>query len=289
MNKLEFQVSLETKGKDTVKIIDTHGQGERGTRAFIFLRSAFPFVKKQYKKEANSNEYNLAIPGVYILVNEDNKEIYIGIGDDVIGRLVTHYHNNDKTEYWVKTMVFVKDGASMLNISQLKYLESRLLDLANIAAAESIVKFKIKNGQDAKPPHINNNEKQVADRFLDDLLFITKALDLTFFESDIRDKEIFSMKVIEADGKMVINGKDYIVLKGSKGNKNFTGSCSESIKNNRKHFKSKLETKGSTIITKENIKFKSPSAAAGFLTGSAVSGKDVWKNAEGKSLNDLKI
>ena len=41
-------------------------------------------------------------------------------------------------------------------------------------------------------------------------------------------------------------------------------------------------------IVLEDVGFKSPSTAANFITGRSSNGMDVWKDINGKSLNELK-
>jgi len=173
-------IRLENENNKSVKIINIIG---KTIKMLSFLRSAYSFVKSSYKENPLAyQDYDLAKPGVYMLISEDNKSIYIGESDNILERLNTHYSTDEKTEYWVKTMVFVADGNYPLNISQIKYIESKLLEYAKSVAQIHVVDVNLKNKKPSLLPNISTNDKVVAENFLGDIITLTKTLGIDFFD-----------------------------------------------------------------------------------------------------------
>jgi hypothetical protein len=44
---------------------------------------------------------------------------------------------------------------------------------------------------------------------------------------------------------------------------------------------------GDTIVLKENIPFKSPNHAGGFVTGQSINAWVLWKNSDGKTMDEI--
>lgn len=109
-------IRLETDENVSIKTVNSAG---KTIRILSFLRAAFSTVKNNFEKDKECYaDYNLAKPGIYTLINDDTKIIYIGQSDNVLERLKTHFRTAEKTEYWVATMIFLADGNSPLNIEQ---------------------------------------------------------------------------------------------------------------------------------------------------------------------------
>jgi len=78
----------------------------------------------------------------------------------------------------------------------------------------------------------------------------------------------------------------FILLKGSKIRSELRESCNDKIKAKREELISSGKIKDWKVT--EDILFTSPSAAAACVVGGSENGLDHWKDASGKSLNDLR-
>jgi len=89
------------------------------------------FKRTGYKQAASRPEFDRT--GIYVLVGSSEDStlpmIYIGEGDPVKNRLNQHY---SKKDFWDWAVFFVTKDSS-LNKAHVKYLESRLLELAKAA------------------------------------------------------------------------------------------------------------------------------------------------------------
>lgn len=89
---------------------------------------------------------------------------------------------------------------------------------------------------------------------------------------------------IDALGEYNPDTKELIVLKGS--------SVSDSINRSEKFRGANTieKNRANTVIngrTIVDVRFKSPSTAANFVTGSSTNGLTAWKTEDGKSLKEL--
>lgn len=292
-------IRLETDNNVSIKTVNITG---KTIKMLSFLRTAYEIVKANYKKDMfYFAAYELAKPGIYILIGEDNT-IYIGQSDSVLERLNNHFANEEKKEYWVNTMVFMADGTAPLNISQIKYLESRLIDMARKAATVEVGDeaevLKLKNKQIANIPNISVNDLIVADNFMQDILMITKALGISYFDIKVtkqRDNKIenespvFVFKNKYVDAQMVIIGDKYVLLTGAMIIKEEYPACKDYIKTKRKLLISNglFDQTDKHYISKENISFDSASTAASVVSGRSANGRIEWKTTDGKMLKDL--
>mgnify|MGYP005864736809 CR=1 FL=1 len=233
--------------------------------------------------------------GVYILYGNaqatGSTHIYIGLSDN-IGERISAHKTDSKTDYWLETIVFTTRQAE-LNISHIKFFESQLLELTKQTPNVMIV-----NHNDSRSPNISENDKIVAEIFLNDILKIMKAFNLRFFEKPIVGSEMSGLKQYYYKDKheskysaiMVIFNGEYVVLEGSILRKQEMKSCLLHTLEKRKALKkSKLikSLHSDFYIAKSNLSFNSPSFAASVVSGSNVNGLLVWKDIEGKSLKEL--
>ena len=290
-----ISIRLENENNSYIKVVNIVG---KTTKMISFSRSAYSLVKELNKKDpVQYFDYDLARPGVYMLFSEDNKNIYIGESDSVVERLNTHYSTNEKTEYWTNTMVFVADGTYPLNISQIKYIESKLIEYAKSISQVQIVDIKLKNKKSSQLPNININDKVVAEKFLTDVITITKMLGLDYFDinktiitpEEIATKEIFKFVSKNYDAKLIRDGDSFVVLAESKISKNVSKSCKQCYVEIRKLLleNGNLIEQGNYLVVTKNIPFDSASTAANIVSGRSANGKIEWKTESGKTIKDF--
>lgn len=290
-----ISIRLEDEMNTSIKVVNIVG---KTIKMLSFLRSAYSFVKACYKENPMEySDYDLARPGVYMLISEDNKSIYIGESDNVLERLNNHYSTDEKTEYWVKTMVFVADGNYPLNISQIKYIESKLMEYAKNISQVQIIEINIKNKKPSLLPNISTNDKVVAENFLSDIVTMTKILGLDYFDiskaiitaDEIANKEIFKFFSKNYDAQLVIDGDSFIVLERSKFSKKVSKSCKQCYIDKRSLLieNGHLVEEGNYLVATKNIPFDSVSTAANVVSGRSANGKIEWKTEIGKTIKDF--
>lgn len=290
-----ISIRLENENNTSIKIVNIIG---KTIKMISFLRSAYSFVKSCYNDDPTTYlDYDFAKPGVYMLISEDNKSIYIGESDNVQERLNNHYFTDEKTEYWVRTMIFVADGNYPLNISQIKYIESKLMEYAKRAAQIHIVDVNLKNKKSSLSPNISTNDKVVAENFLTDIVTITKTLGIDYFDisktiispDEIANKEVFRFFSKNYDAQLIIDGDSYIVLAQSKIAKKVSKSCKLCYidKRNLLIDNGHLIENGNYFIATTNIPFDSASTAANVVSGRSANGKIEWKTKDGKTIKDF--
>jgi hypothetical protein len=84
--------------------------------------------------------------------------------------------------------------------------------------------------------------------------------------------------------KGVITNNGFVVLKGSVIKTKTAQSCPKAAKKEREIHAAKIGEGG---LLSEDIQFKSPNIAAGFVTGNSINAREAWKTVDGKSLNVL--
>lgn len=290
-----ISIRLENENNTSIKIVNIVG---KTIKMLSFLRSAYSFLKTCYKNDPIAySDYDLARPGVYMLISEDNKSIYIGESDNIFERLNTHYSTNEKSEYWVKTMVFASDGNYPLNISQIKYIESKLMEYAKSVSQVQIVELSIKNKKPSLSPNISINDRVVADNFLSSIITITKILGIDYFDVsktivspyEIAGKEIFRFFSKNYDAQLIMDGDSFIVLENSKLAKKVSKSCKRCYIDKRTLLidNGHLIEDGNFLVATKNISFDSASTAANVVSGRSANGKIEWKTSNGKTIKDF--
>ncbi len=245
------------------------------------------FKRTGYKQAANRPEFDRT--GIYVLVgtSEDSAlpVIYIGEGDPVKSRLNQHY---SKKEFWDWAVFFVTKDSS-LNKAHVKYLESRLLELAK-AAKQS----KLDNAGSSLPPTLSEVETADVECFLLDMLSIFPLLGLSVFEKTssstkpqpgemlyIKAKGITATGYEDAKGFVVVSGSEMVAEKT-----NTIPSFMSSLRNDLIE-QGVVESRGNKLGFVENYTFSSPSTAAGVIQGRSANGREDWKTNKGVTLKEL--
>ena len=251
-------------------------------KSTVFSR---PLLKEFYNRD------EAVKPGVYMLygytANENAPLLYIGEGDPVVERLKVHGNEKD---FWTEAFVFTaKDD--YLTKTQIKFLESRLINLAKEADRIQLV-----NIQSSNVPTISEADRAEAEEFLGMIQLIIKVLRLDFFEemawvprAPVPEELIYEYKTKKAAAKMTIRNGKYVILSGSTAVRKCTQSITTSVKNYRDKLKSEGALKdydNDLYIAEKDIPFSSSSYAADIICGGSVSGPAVWKY-NGKTLKEM--
>lgn len=226
--------------------------------------------------------------GVYILLGdvEGQPQAYIGEAEDLKARIRGHVAKKD----WWETAVLITSAANNLHKAHVKYLESRLVELAL-----ETKRMPLENGN--APTRSSLSESGVAnmESFLDTLMMVLPAIQVDMFVSKVQrqpaitkdfteaESPVFEFKIKKDDILATAEMRDgeIVVLAGSTARSNWVGKASR----NSGYHKLRnilidsniLRIKGATTVFFENYAFSSPSAAAAVIAGRAANGRTAWK------------
>lgn len=226
--------------------------------------------------------------GVYILLGEteNGPQAYIGEAEDLGTRLRGHVSGKD----WWETAVLITSTANNLHKAHVKYLESRLVELALITK-----RMPLENGNAPTRSSLSEAATANMEEFLETLMMVLPAIQVDMFVNKARPVGIEESKpeaanIIEFEIKSPRLGVDaiasmsngeMIVHAGSKGRREWVGKASwdSGYRSLRDHL---VQTKililnGDNAIFTENFAFSSPSAAAAVVEGRAANGRVDWK------------
>jgi Domain of unknown function (DUF4357) len=229
-------------------------------------------------------------PGVYLLVGPaDNAKfesrIYVGEGEDPRARIDLHHAQRD---FWNRLILFTSTG-EVLNKATLRYLEARLLEIAQAAG-----RAELENGTAPALPPLSEPDQQDAESFLGDMLIIYPLLGLNVFEAleQAPTAETLSLSGPHAEAIGVETENGFLVFAGAKARK----ATVESMPSWAQSLRQELVDSGAllsqdpddslTLVVEHE--FKSPSAAAGVLLGRSAAGPLEWKNQNGIPLRQLR-
>lgn len=235
-------------------------------------------------QKAKQLEELLVIPCLYILIDESEAvkpKAYIGQTDDFISRM---YEHNLKKDFWDKVLVFISQ-AGTLNKADVLYLE-----FFGINHARKINTYNTEeNKQNPKHPKLQRHSIDTLNDFFNDVKFITEFAGYTIFKSPTKSKQghqIFHTTGRNSNAKGFYSENGFTVLKGSAIASTVVNSFG--WKEKRETFLTEYtQVIDNAIILKSDYTFKSPSTAADFCTGSSNNGWLVWKNKDGKTLDEV--
>lgn len=156
----------------------------------------------------------------------------------------------------------------------------------------------MKNGNDPTPGNLTEEKESEMEEFIDYAKVIMGTLGHKVFVpyvetaahsgDDISSDELsgeilhFVRKNINGTGRRTSDG--FVIFKGSVLNPKIVKSCPKNAISYRERYASVIDDNNTLT---EDILVSSPSAAASFLSGTSVSGNDVWQTEAGLSLKNL--
>jgi hypothetical protein len=247
-------------------------------QAFVFPRSLLVEARKRPE---------LSRTGVYILWGPSESgelpRVYIGQGDAVLPRLVSHAKGKD---FWTHAVLFTSTDQN-LNKAHVQYLEARLVGLAAEAK-----RCELDNGN--VPPQASLSEADAADAesYLSDLLLCLPVVGVNFFEkprASLTKEPALYVKAKGISGRGHDRPEGFVVLEGSTAVKQEVPSIHAYLSNLRKVLVEQgvLEDDGDTYRLSQDYTFNSPSTAAGVLLGRPANGRVDWKDAAGRTLKAI--
>jgi hypothetical protein len=203
-------------------------------------------------------------------------------------RISQHAKNLD---FWTHLILFTSKDSN-LNKAHVKYLESKLVELAHEAKRAHLENRNI-------PPRPQLAEADVADveSFLEDMLILYPLLGLDAFETGTSSPV---RKSADPGQRLVLTGKGanargeerpegFTVLAGSLGRLDEVDSIHAYGSNLRKTLieSGVLRAEAGHYVFTQDYSFASPSTAAMVLLGRSANGRVEWKTESGKTLKSL--
>jgi len=272
----------------TIKIflIDGEPNGRMSCELSNWTGKAYKIPRIKIKDCVDREDLNNT--GVYLLFGKndsDKDSVYIGEAEAILKRLNQHLTQKD---FWNETIVFVSKDEN-LNKAHIKYLESRLFEIATQAK-----RYNIENSVSPTQSSISESDKAEMEEFIENIKMLVNTLGHKLFDEKREIKpqqkqEYFYIKAARgAEGQGVQTSEGFVVFKESKATFKTVNSLLENFVNLRNKL---IEEK--ILINKEEYYefaedyiFNSPSAAASIVMGRTANGFTEWKQKDGTTLKD---
>lgn len=238
-------------------------------------------VIPRLKLSALKDRAEIKQPALYFLINSGDNQIYIGESENFYSRLKNH----DQAKGFWDIAVAIVSNTNTLEKSDIKYLESMAVEQAKSTSASGILNRTI-------PSRNNVHEFKVhtLNTALEDSGLILESLGYSVF-ADKEDIDIWYCKTKQTDAQAQFRGDKFVVLAGSTVDKSaapgwatrFSKSLAERIEIFEKYGKDL----GNCFELTENVSFKSPNHAGGFLTGRNVNAWVTFKDNEGRTMDEV--
>lgn len=262
------------------------------TELYVIDRADKKFFA-EYASELNK-------PALYILVNRDRKQLYVGETDDSVKRL----RNHEAKDFWTEAIVFHSTGDT-LSTTEVKWLEAKTYETLNTLGYYDMSENKqtpqfppLKRHQIYTLEPIFEEAKNYIcaagfDIFLKKKVHEVKQQAIVFPEQEPaatapQGQVISCYLTRNADAHGMFNTSDQslTVLKGSMVNPSHVNKISEAGRKRREQLLAEYteERNGGRVVIKD-VHFETPSGAAMFCVGGSSNGWQEWKDEEGRELN----
>ena len=283
--------------KLTVYMIDGTEYGPRLSEIGNWVGKAIYSPRSSVNKIISRPEFDN--PGIYCLKGDPTDEafddkIYIGEAENIRTRLKQHLSDPNKD---FKELIFFIIKDELLTKTQIKYLESRLIQIAIEAKSA-----QIENGNSPSLPTLHEADISDMEYFLEQIKLMLPVMGFRFLISSTvshselnlkseltLNETVYKIKTKSFNATMIETDKGYIVLKGSESKKELSPSTTETYRNLRRKL---LETNiliesGDKLIFAEDTVFNSPSSASNMVLGRNSNGFTEWENAKGKTFKEV--
>lgn len=187
--------------------------------------------------------------------------------------------------FWNTAVVFTGDD---LDKALIRYLEDKL-----VKEAREANRFTVLTKNTCGKAVIKESDQAVMEEYIDKLKILINALGYKVLEpvadpSEAESQTALHLAIGNAKAEGLLTTEGFVVRKGAVINEK---TNEPSLNANMSDFRRKVMESGrvENLVTTEDILFSSPSAAADFVLGYAVSGPKTWKDKNGTPLRELNI
>lgn len=229
--------------------------------------------------------------GVYILTGQPDPDglptVYVGEGDPVADRLISHYKLKD---FWSTAVFFINNGKDdHLNKAHVQYLEARLVNLAKEAK-----RCVMDNANVPQRPALSEMDIADMDVFLQQMLLICGVLGISVFQKAAGVVQLGRLLYIHAgDGLAEAAGYEvddgFVVQAGSLARKEPVPTIPTHVEGLRQALLAQgvfAEEKEGYRLT-QDYTFSSPSGGASVMLGRSANGRIEWKDDQGRTLKEI--
>lgn len=231
-------------------------------------------------------------PGVYFLFGQEDgstvPRAYIGEAEVVLTRLSSHLREKD---FWNEVVLFTSKDEHLTK-SHVKYLESRLIALANGAG-----RYRLENGTGSAVPRLPRGDIDAMEEFIAHTRVLLGALGHRLLEpitatsakpstSASTEGVMLHLRQRDVSATMQVVEDGFVVKRGST-------AAAEHTHPNYKSLRERLIAEGILArrdglfeFTRDHL-FSASSAAATVVLGSVRNGREVWKDDRGRTLKEI--
>ena len=230
--------------------------------------------------------------GVYFLFckeDDGSDSVYIGEAENVRERLVQHlrdYQVDKEKFYWNTAVIFIGRD---LNKALIRYLENRFVEIAR-----KCKRYLVLTKNTYRNTVMKESQIAVMEEFIDNVKVLINALGYKVLESLAQvesvtakmDDEVLTLSTSTADATGKVTTEGFVVFEGATVNEKIS---QKSLSAGMQKLRQELFDSGKVqkLKTTEDLLFSSSSAAADFILGYRVSGPQMWKVKDGRSLKEI--
>lgn len=254
-------------------------------------------------------------PGIYFLFGQDDESgqdsVYIGEAEVVFDRLCSHISGKD---FWTELVAFTSKDDNLTK-AHVRYLESRLVSLANAAG-----RYAIENSASPQLPSLPRADRDAMEEFIGGIQTLLGVLGHRVLEPLVErspapipreelpstppaiqaeselpanlaamPSQTFQLRVSNLIATAVRTDEGLVVLTNSDAASAVQNSLSLGYRALRERLISSgvLVENGSKLKFAKDQLFRSPSQAAALVVGYSINGRDSWKTPNGVSFTDF--
>lgn len=277
----------------TIYLVDGDPSGIKIAEISQWIGKAFVIPRNKLKDIKGRPE--ITQPAIYFLFGEDTEEaqlslVYVGEAENLWDRLSSHDSNKN---FWQTAVVF-NSGKNDLDKADVKYLESRCIDISR-----RLKRCKLENSVETSLPNLPEHKKASMEEYLGNLRLLLSTLGYPILQeieltkpSDDVDNPLLYCKGKGALAKGRMTNEGFIVYAGSTASAKPTQAAMAknaytSIVNSLLELGKLKKTSDSLYELHEDHLFRSPSGASGFVLGQSSNGWLAWKDESGETLKEI--
>ncbi len=275
-NPQTIQIFLPDGSPTSIKEVELTN---RLIKLIFFSRNS---IEKAAEREMVNNT------GVYFLFGENEQgkaQVYIGEGENTWKRIQQHERKKD---FWTHDVIATS------KTDEFTKTDAKFLEFICLEKAKDAKRYSIENETGSREPSLPEPRKyDMLDNF-ETIKLLIATLGYPLFEN-LKSKaksseERYFCKGKDAFAEAVLLDEGVVVLKNSKANIEETASLVQTARNYRISLlqENTLKLVENVYVFTEDHLFNSPSTAASVVLGRTTNGWKHWKNAKGKSLDEVK-